>query len=42
MWSLPPTDTVLHWLTYMALTAGGDDSGIGGGKAQHVFSGDPR
>ena len=32
MWSLPPTDTVLHWLTYVALTPGAMTAALAAGR----------
>src|SRR4029077_2682010 len=32
MWTLPPTDTLLHWLTYVALTAGAMTAELAAGR----------
>ena len=32
MWTLPPTDTVLHLLTYVALTAGAMTAALAAGR----------
>ena len=32
MWTLPPTDTLLHWLTYVALTAGAMTAALAAGR----------
>jgi hypothetical protein len=35
MWSLPPSDTVLHLLSYVALTAQAMTAALAAGRPQH-------